>query len=169
MDDEIVSSMQHTGRQNFRGDEMEYWDLVENPTGETYRDLIKMLCDYSDTFYFVTRKELSYDPEILAKFEPYIMETYQTKKWANTKTKGPAATVYVMEVNRRSCKLLQQSAKTLYDWVAPNLPEDLTFIKNNFAWFSSTTHEEFGGFSIRSDYYRKLLKKVPGLKIEKVE
>ena len=37
---------------------MEYWELIENPTGETYRDLIKLLCDYSDTFYFITRKEL---------------------------------------------------------------------------------------------------------------
>ena len=148
---------------------MEYWELIENPTGETYRDLIKLLCDYSDTFYFVTRKELKYDPEILAMFEPFVIETYQTKEWANTETKGPAATVYVIEANRDTCKLLQQAAKSLYDWVAPNLPEDLTFKKNDFAWFSCTTHEEFGGFSIRSDYYRKLLDQVPGLKIAKVD
>ncbi|MEK3889876.1 hypothetical protein [Bacillus sp. FSL K6-3431] len=148
---------------------MEYWDLVENPTGETYRQLIKILCNYSDMFYFVTRKELRYDQEILAKFEPYTIETYQTKKWANTETEGPAATVYVIEANLNTCRLLQQSAKTLYDWVAPKLPEDLTFMKNNFAWFSCTTHEEFGGFSIRSEYYRSLLEQVPSLKIAKVE
>ena len=148
---------------------MEYWDLVENPTGETYLDLIKLLCDYSDTFYFVTRKELKYDREILAKFEPFIVKTYRTKEWVNTETKGPAATVYVIEANYDTYKLLQQSAKSLYDWVAPNLPEDLTFEKNNFAWFSSTTHEEFGGFSIRSDYYRKLLDQIPDLKIMKAE
>jgi hypothetical protein len=148
---------------------MEYWELLENPSGETYCHFIELLCDYSDMFYFVTRKELKYKPEILAKFEPYVIETYNTKEWANTETKGPAATVYVIEANRDTCKLLQQSAKSLYDWVAPNLPEDLTFKKNDFAWFSCTTHEEFGGFSIRSDYYRKLLDQVPGLKIVKVE
>lgn len=148
---------------------MKYWELIENPKGETYCHLIKLLCDYSDTFYFVTRKELKYNPEILAIFEPFVIETYKTKEWANTVTKGPAATVYVMEANHDTCKLLQQSAKSLYDWVAPNLPEDLTFIKNNFAWFSCTTHEEFGGFSIRSDYYRKLLCLVPSLEITKVE
>jgi hypothetical protein len=148
---------------------MEYWELLENPSGETYCHFIEVLCDYSDMFYFVTRKELKYKPEILAKFEPYVIETYNTKEWANTETKGPAATVYVIEANRDTCKLLQQSAKSLYDWVAPNLPEDLTFKKNDFAWFSCTTHEEFGGFSIRSDYYRKLLDQVPGLKIVKVE
>jgi hypothetical protein len=146
---------------------MEYWNLAENPTGGTYQQLISVLCDNSDKFYFVTRKELKYNEKILLQFEPYIIETYKTKKWANTITKGPAATVYVIWANRDTCRLLQQTAKTLYDWVAPNLPEDLTFIKNNFAWFSCTTHEEFGGFSIRSEYYRKLLDQITGLKVEK--
>ncbi|MFB7304458.1 hypothetical protein [Heyndrickxia sporothermodurans] len=58
---------------------MEYWEIVENPAGETYQQLIKVLCDHSDKFYFVTRKELKYDPEILTQFEPYILETYKTK------------------------------------------------------------------------------------------
>lgn len=46
---------------------------------------------------------------------------------------------------------------------------NLTFLKNNFEWFSCTTHEEFGGFSISSEYYRKLFDQITGLKIEKVE
>lgn len=151
------------------GQTVENWDLVGNPTGETYIQFIKILCDYSDKFYFVTRKELKYDQKVLNKFKPHVIETYKTKEWANTITKGPVATVYVIEVNQDTCKLLQQSARTLYDWVAPDLPEDLTFMKNNFAWFTCTTHEEFGEFSIRSDYYRKLLDQIAGLKIEKVE
>lgn len=64
---------------------------------------------------------------------------------------------------------LQQSANALYDWVSPKLPEDLTFIKNNFTWFTCTTHEAFGGFSIRSDYYKKLITQIDELKIELVE
>ena len=148
---------------------MEYWELIENPKDETYQDLIKLLCDYSDTFYFVSRKELKYNQEILAMFEPFVIETYQTKKWSSTETKGPAATVHVIEASHVTCRLLQQLANSLYDWVAPSLPEDLTFKKNDFAWFSCSTHEEFGGFSIRSDYYRKLLGQVPGLKIAKVD
>ena len=148
---------------------MEYWNLVENPTDRTYRQLIKTLCHNSDKFYFITRKELKYNKEILKQFQPYTIETYKTKKWANTITEGPPATVYVIEANMESCKLLQDLSNSLYDWVAPNLPEDLTFIKNNFVWFTCTTHEQFGGFNIRSDYYRKLILQIDGLKIEKVE
>lgn len=148
---------------------MKYWDITENPTGEVYRELIKVLCDYSDQFYFVTRKELTYDQEAIAAFKPFFIKRYQAKEWANTMTKGPPVTVYVIEINDQTRKLLQGMANTLYDWVAPNLPEDLTFLKNDFAWFTSTAHEEFSGFSIRSDYYRELIEKVSGLEVEKVE
>ena len=58
---------------------MEYWELIENPTDETYHQLIKVLCDYSDTFYFVTRKELKYDQGILAQFKPYISKSIKQK------------------------------------------------------------------------------------------
>jgi len=148
---------------------MEYWDLTENPADETYRKLIKVLCDHSDKFYFVTRKELKYNQEILEQFKPYMLESYKTKKWANTEVKGPSATVYVIESTNETCKLLKQFANTLYDWVAPKLPEDLTFLKNNFVWFSCTSHEEEGVFSIRSDYYRNHIGEIHGLKVQKVE
>lgn len=148
---------------------MEHWDLVENPAGQTYQQLMKVLCDHSDTFYFVTRKELKYNQKLLDQYKPYVITTYKTKKWAGTITKGPAATVHVMKANQDTCRLLQQSATSLYDWIAPDLPEDVTFMKNDFAWFSCTTHEKAGGFSIRSEHDRKVLEQIQGLKIERME
>ncbi|NSL51523.1 hypothetical protein [Calidifontibacillus erzurumensis] len=146
---------------------MEYWRLIENPTGKTYQQFIKVLCDHSNKFYFVTRKEFTYNKKVLDQFQPYVIETYKTKKWANTITKGSPATVYVIRANKETCKLLQQLSNSLYDWIAPNLPEDLTFIKDNVAWFTCTTHEKIGGFSISSDDYRNLISKIQGLKVEK--
>lgn len=151
------------------GEDMEYWDLIENPSNEIYRKLITVLCNNSDKFYFITRKELKCNHEILELFKPYVLQTYQTKEWASTITKGPEATVYVIDSNIETCHLLQQVANSLYDWVAPQLPEDLTFIKNNFEWFTSTTHEEFGGFSIRSEYYRNLIGEIHGLQLQKAD
>ncbi|WP_062353487.1 hypothetical protein [Bacillus kwashiorkori] len=148
--------------------EIENWELKENPTGETYRQLIKILCDHSDKFYFITRKELNYNKNIIQLFVPYILEVFQTKEWANTKTLGPPANVYMVSANEATCQLLQQLANTLYDWVSPHLPEDLTFIKNNFPWFTSTTHEQFAQFSIRSQYYKNIICEQSNLKIERI-
>ena len=140
---------------------MKYWDIIGNPVGGEYQKLIKLLCDHSDSSYFVTRKELKYDKEVIELFKPFFFETYKTKKWANTETKGPAATVYRMKTGNELCSLLQQSASRLYDWVAPDLPEDLTFIRNGREWFSSTSHEEFAFFTIESDD-RRLLDPIGG-------
>lgn len=150
-------------------DKVEYWELLENPQEETYKRLMKVLCDHSDKFYFVTRKELSYNEEIIAQYKPYFLEIYKTKKWAGTETTGPEATVYVVEINKETYKMLISHANSLFEWVAPELPEDLTFIKNEFEWFFSTTHEEFAAFSIRSEYYKNIMMSIEGLKLEKVE
>ncbi|MCC5803639.1 hypothetical protein [Rossellomorea vietnamensis] len=149
--------------------DIEYWDLTSDPTGDTYRALIQSLCTHSDSFYFITRQELPYNQEILREFDPWIFKRYKTKNWANTATLGPPATVYQMEANKQTCLLLQQSAQSLYDWISPVLPEDLTFIKNGFTWFSSTTHEEMAEFVIRSECYRNIIKSIPGLQVKRTE
>ncbi|NPC92974.1 hypothetical protein HOO54_12225 [Bacillus sp. WMMC1349] len=147
---------------------MEYWHLMKNPTGETYRHFIKVLCDHSDKFYFVTMKEFDYNHEVLEKFQSHVIETYKTNQWAQTITRGPAVTVYVIKANQDTCQLLQQLSNSLYDWVAP-LPEDLTFIKNNIEWFTCTTHEEMGGFLLSSESEKELLGQIQGFEVEKDE
>lgn len=149
--------------------EIEEWYITENPKGEIYRSLMRVLCDYSDTFYFVTRKELTYDKYVLKQFKPYIIKKYKTKEWAGTITLGPAATVYEVDANEETYQLLVQLTDNLYDWVAPSLPEDLTFIKNNFEWFYSTTHEEYAHFSFRSQFYKDLICGINGLQLEQEE
>lgn len=148
---------------------VECWNINENPTDVVYENLIKLLCNHSDTFYFITRKELTYDERVITSFAPYMIKTYKTKKWAFTETTGPDATVFVIEVNDATCALLLKHANNLYDWVAPALPEDVTFMKNNFTWFSCTTHEEAAAFLIRSTYYKKRILAVEGLQLERIE
>lgn len=147
---------------------MEYWDLVENPKGKVYQQLIKTMCELSDKFYFITRKELKQDVSILKQFESHVIESYKTKEWAFTITTSAPATVYVIDSNLDTCNLLLKFADSLYDWVTP-LPEDLTFIKNNFIWFSCTTHNQFGRFTFRNKYYKNIILNIEGLKLEKYE
>ena len=144
---------------------MIYWHLVENPTGKTYEQLIHVLCEHSNTFYFVTRKEFRYNEHILEQFRPFVINTYKSKSWAGTVTQGPAATIYEIKVNKATCRLLQQLSNSLFDWVAPNLPEDLTFLKDGQVLFSSTTHEKMGCFEL-SENEQHLIYEIEGLEVE---
>lgn len=148
---------------------IEYWAVVENPADDVYQNLLKALIQHSDKFYFVTRKELSYNEAILESFTPYVIKKYQTKDWASTRTKGPAATVYEIVANEETYRMLVAYASSLYDWLAPNLPEDLTFIKNDFVWFFSSSHEAFATFAIRLDYYREIMLRIEGLQVKKID
>ena len=36
-----------------------------------------------------------------------------------------------------------RSANALFDWIAPDRPEDIAFFKDGVCWISTTTHEQF--------------------------
>lgn len=148
---------------------MKSYDILENPRGETYKTLIQILCHHSDYFYFVTRKELTYDKDVLQKFLPFVLKTYKTNEWESTITKGPAATIYEVEINPQTIQLLTDCAESLYEWISPQLPEDLTFVKNKYAWFYSCSHEKFAVLRARNPYYQQLIEKIDGMTIERVE
>jgi hypothetical protein len=38
-------------------------------------------------------------------------------------------------------EILKQVSNSLHGWVQPNLPEDLSFIKNHTPWLIDTSHE----------------------------
>lgn len=135
---------------------MEIRYLIQD-TAEQYKMLVNFLCDNSDSFYFVMRKELKYDLRNVACFDPYLIKSYEAKTWSNTITLSYPAKVNLYEVNEDTRKLLLSLGGKLYDWVAPQLPEDLTFIKNSFEWFVSTTHEEKAMFLLKSKYIKEML------------
>lgn len=148
---------------------MDYFDLLEDVAGESYEAFIEFLCEHSDKFYFITRKELDFPKEALQKFKPYIIKQYKTKEWESTITAGPAATLYEIEINHQTIDLLKSSANKLYDWVQPELPEDLSFLKNGFPWFYTCSHEEFAHFQIRSDFYRNLILANEHIKVQQIK
>ncbi len=78
---------------------MEYWELIENPCDNVYLDLIKVLFDQSDRFFFVTFKNYIDNSELFEKIKPYVLNSYKTNKWAMT-TYGKKATVYEIQTNK---------------------------------------------------------------------
>lgn len=112
-----------------------------NPSGDAYRALIKILIEQSDSFYVVTRGELQYEPEPIELLVPYAKDIHKTKQWGQSKTKGKAATLYEFPATKEMRHLLVHLADSLFDWVAPGLPEDLTFLRDGQIIFTSIAHE----------------------------
>ncbi|MBU3144945.1 hypothetical protein [Clostridium sp. CF012] len=39
-------------------------------------------------------------------------------------------------------EIIKKVSNSLHDWVHPDLPEDLSFIKHNKDWLTNTSHEQ---------------------------
>lgn len=51
------------------------------------------------------------------------------------------ATVYYYNTDEHAIEIVRKVSNSLHDWVHPDLPEDLSFIKHNKDWLTNTLHE----------------------------
>ena len=51
------------------------------------------------------------------------------------------ATVYYYNTDEHAMETIKKVSNSLQDWVHPDLPEDLSFIKHNKNWLTNTSHE----------------------------
>ncbi|ADL52271.1 hypothetical protein [Clostridium cellulovorans] len=116
-----------------------------NPKGEVYRDLIDLAFEICDTFILVVRNDISTTENVdyvLEKLNPSLKEVKKQFQWASIIVCSDiSASVYYYHTDDNAKKILKESANSLHQWVQPNLPEDLSFIKNNELWLSNTAHE----------------------------
>lgn len=123
--------------------------LYRNAKKEAYRQLIDVCFEYCDRFEFVVRQDLG-ETDMIESFLPFIesalIEMNETYEWAGTildEEEGIPAKVYHYHTRDGNVKeILKETASSLYDWQSENnLPEDLSFFKDNEGWLISTAHE----------------------------
>lgn len=120
--------------------------IVEEPKEEVYSNLLDLAFEVCDEFQLILRRDMGniriFDP-ILAKLNESFKEMKLDSQWAsNILEDDNYAEVYWYEANEQSKKVIKELADSLYAWKIPNLPEDLSFFKNNSAWLVNNAHEE---------------------------
>ncbi len=81
---------------------------------------------------------------VLKELEPYIQQINEKDKCPGTKLLGHTAVVHYYTLNNESKEILKKHAEGLYSWVQPDLPEDLSFLKQDgTSWLINTAHESF--------------------------
>lgn len=116
-----------------------------NPKDQVYRDLIDLAFEVCDTFILVVRNDISINDNvnyILEQLEPYLKEVKKQLQWPGTTILGDMpALVYYFNADNGAKKVLKESTNSLHQWVQPNLPEDLSFMKKHEIWLANTSHE----------------------------
>ena len=109
----------------------------------TYEDLLDFAEEEFDSFSLVWRNDLSFNKsawQVETDLRPHFISEFSTHKWPGTEIMGGKAMVRTYEVSSDSLSVLRR-VSSVFDWLAPDYPEDLAFYKNNQLTFASVAHE----------------------------
>ena len=143
--------------------------IETNPKDMTYRDLIELAFDICDEFVLVVRNDISktdniYD--ILWELQYSLKEVKEQFEWTGTLYGGEEPVlVYYYDTDNHAKETLKQASNSLHDWVQPNLPEDLSFIKNHVPWLVNTSHEDESYIKTEDNEEIDKILRIEGLKI----
>ncbi|GAF11157.1 hypothetical protein JCM19046_1657 [Bacillus sp. JCM 19046] len=159
------------------------FNITEEPKGEIYSKLLDVLFEVSDRFELILRNDMmgknkqkamgSYEP-ILAKLAPYLIEINEKSEWASNRlSRGATAFVYEYRATDEAKLVIKQLSDSLYQWIMPKLPEDLSFYKNGRVVIAVSSHEEFATlFPDHTHHSERTLRKlnhIEGLLLERWE
>jgi hypothetical protein len=144
------------------------FDIVAEPRGQTYIDLLNFAAARCQSFSLVWRDQFKFEQsayEIKHALRPFQLSNVRTDEWLGTKLIGHEAIVRRYEVSHESVKLLC-GARSLYSWLQPTLPEDLAFYSADDAgWLASISHEGRAWLLDESLRPAEIHAYVPGMKI----
>lgn len=137
--------------------------FTNEPRGEVYIRLIDLAQRQGDMFSLVWHEDRGnnrLESEIGRRLEPFVLSDIITCKWPGTFTFPYPGNLCTYQLNQDTGKVLK-TLEGLYDWLAPDFPEDLNFyIDSGDVWLTSVAHECTGWInraSIRVHELKSLL------------
>ncbi|MBD0384656.1 leucine-rich repeat domain-containing protein [Paenibacillus sedimenti] len=158
--------------------------MYTDPKGEAYEQVIDLAIRKSECFVL---GEKIWNPadvvrgnytSVLEALEPYLVKTIviqgdnmdeviQIRNTYRSHAFYTAGTYYFYRCCEESGNLLKQMANRLSDWIYPNLPEDLCFLKEGGGdYLYSVVHEHMYGMEVTEEEAIELMDQITGLFLE---
>ncbi|KIL43211.1 hypothetical protein [Jeotgalibacillus campisalis] len=125
--------------------------IYENVKGKRYKELIDFLSKHCNRFAFVENRQmmeieedrLAYIDNLISNIEVHLIERKTQREWETTKLRGNTAYVFYFQLNNATRQFLKEHSHSLFDWISPELPEDLIFYQNDKCILAGCSHEGF--------------------------
>lgn len=110
-----------------------------------YRELLQQAQRHAARALVVVRREEQLSDSARAALKalaPFGVEERITDHWPGTVLYGSTARVKEFQLSGGAVGVLSTAAVGLFDWLHPNLPEDLCFLRaDGTTWLTSIAHE----------------------------
>lgn len=125
--------------------------ISENVIGVSYKKLIDILAKHCNRFAFVENRQmmvneeerLAYIDNLITDIEGYLIKRKIQRKWETTALGEGTAYVFYFELNNATSEFLKEHSNSLFEWISPELPEDLMFYQNDKCLLAGCSHEGF--------------------------
>jgi len=138
--------------------------IVSNPKDRVYSQLIDL--EFEICYHLVLKKDMGSLKVIeltLKKLQSSFKGMKEQSEWASTILgDNQTVKVYYYYTDENAKNVLKKLADSLYNWIQPHLPEDLSFFKNGKACLITSSHETES--FIDTHYEIKKVLSIPGLK-----
>lgn len=142
-------------------------NILSEVKGESYKALLEIAFSKSEEFVLVERHQSELNEngfKFLESLKSEIIDIEVDEKWPGTNLDGHFANIYYFKTSERAKQILLENSDSLYSWLSPDYPEDLTFYKTKGEiWLTSTSHEKTCEIL---DKDKELLKKLQDLGIK---
>lgn len=124
--------------------------IDEHIKGKRYKSLIDLLQKQCNRFAFVVDERFTLRDESIARIkhltdslEHHLIEIRKQKGWETTSLADGVADVYYVKFNNVTSDFLKETSDALFDWLYPELPEDLMFYQNDTCLLAVCSHERY--------------------------
>ena len=144
------------------------YDFVGEPRGEVLDHLISAAIDACDRFTVELSGMLLDDRamQVLRAFEPFLMSCVETSETPGSiLAPGDTIKLCTYRLNAASAAVIRASARRLYDWVEPSLPQCLCFLRGSEPWLINLAADAEGCLLLSPEEAAAVRAAVPGLRI----
>lgn len=145
------------------------YDVLQEPVGITYRELINFSLGFCSSFLLVVRPYnglSSLAEDVLDGLAPVLLSKEESSHWPGTTLLGHTAVVHRFRLTAETAAVLAGVSDGLYSWLQPQLPEDPCLLRpDGGVWLATIAHEEDSYMELTVGEAAALATGVPGLQL----
>ena len=125
--------------------ETDVYTFATEPAIGVYHSLLDVALKRCPVGLVVFRPEMplsSRGANVLERLRPFLVHEERATEWPGTRLIGETAIVYKFVYIPESVEILKVFSTRLFDWLQPELPEDLCLLKSaDVPWLVTIAHE----------------------------
>ena len=144
------------------------FDILEEPKGEIYQGLLDYAIAYCETALLVVGHHSKFSTagqHVLQALSPFLKHEVESHEWPGTRMLWDTALVLQYQYGPELATILKGAADRLYSWQQPDLPEDLSLLRQDGEpWLVTIAHENDSYLKLSREELEHLFEALPAFR-----